>query len=160
MTARAVASRDSPLLGFILRDVLSLMRADFSRRADGLGLTPALHRLLFHLHREPGCRQVELAGVMEITPVTVGRMIDRLEKQRLVRRASHPDDRRATCVFLDKRGGELMARLQEIARLTEERALQGFSAREREALRGALLQVRDNLSSSATPGREGRRRGR
>jgi DNA-binding MarR family transcriptional regulator len=160
MTLAIGERRDSSLLGFVLRDVLSLMRADFSRRAAGLGLTPGLYRLLFYLDREPGCTQVELAGVMEITPVTVGRMIDRLEKQRLVRRASHPDDRRATRVLLDKRGAELMARLQEIARLTEERALEGFNARDREALRVGLQRVRDNLSTPAATVQEGSRRGR
>jgi MarR family transcriptional regulator for hemolysin len=160
LTARAAPGGDSPLLGFLLRDALRLMRADFSRRTTGLGLTPALYRLLFHLDREPGCRQVELAGVMEITPVTVGRMIDRLEKQRLVRRASHPDDRRATCVFLDRRGTELMERLREIARQTEGRALQDFGARERDALYRDLRRLRDNLSPSTSAGRKGGARGR
>jgi MarR family transcriptional regulator for hemolysin len=158
--AGTAPGRDSPLLGFLLRDALRLMRADFSRRATGLALTPALYRLLFHLDREPGCRQVELAGVMEITPVTVGRMIDRLEKQRLVRRASHPDDRRATCVFLDRRGIDLMARLREIARQTEERALLGFGVRERKALYQGLSRMRDNLAPSASAGRKGSKRGR
>ncbi len=158
MTSGAPARRESPLLGFLLRDVLSLMRADFTKRAAGLGLTPALYRMLFHLDRGPGCRQVELAAAMDITPVTVGRMIDRLEKQRLVRRATHPDDRRATRVYLDERGAELMARLQQIARMTEERALQGLGSRERAALRAGLRHVRDNLASNA-PLRRGRRRG-
>ncbi len=158
MTARAASRRGSPLLGFVLRDVLSLMRADFSRRAAGLGLTPALHRLLFHLDREPGCRQVDLAAVMEITPVTVGRMLDRLERQHLVRRAADPEDRRASCVYLDSRGTELMSRLQRIARHTEERALQGLAVEEREALRSALRRVRENLAPGSTA-RPGRRRG-
>jgi DNA-binding MarR family transcriptional regulator len=139
-----------PLLGFMLRDALRLLHADFRRRVTerGFRLTPALYRLLFRLQRNPGCRQVELADFLEVTPVTVGRMVDRLEKRRLVRRGRHPEDRRAIRVFLDRRGSELMTQLEEVARLTEERALEGFSARERAALRHALARVHANLSTA------------
>lgn len=153
--------RSIPQLGFTLRDALRLLQADFTRRAaeQGLRLTPTLHRVLFRVHREPGLRQVELAEALEVTPVTLGRMIDRLEQRGLVRRTRHPQDRRAIRLFLDRRGKRLMIQLAEIAWLTEERALQGFSARERSALRALLGRVRGNMVPATGGGRRGRRRG-
>lgn len=158
----AAAAAAEPLLGFLVRDVLRLMQLHFKARAAELGLelTPTLFRVLFRLHRYPGCRQVELAETLEVTPVTVGRMLDRLEKQQLVRRAMHSDDRRAIRVFLGSRGTELMAQLQVIAHRTEDEALAGLSAAERDALKHALEQMRRNLSFVEANTRRGRGSGR
>lgn len=129
----------------LLTDVLRLLRADFYRRAPGIPLTPQLHRLLMLVHRNPRCRQVELAEWLELTPVTVGRMLDRLEKQQFVRRDSHPEDRRAVCVELEPRALPLVKRLAGIATETRERALEGLEATDRTALINALARVRENL---------------
>jgi DNA-binding MarR family transcriptional regulator len=160
LTGRPATAKGARV-GFLLRDVLRLLNADFMRRlsAAGLDLTPALYRTLFRLHREPGSRQVDLADGLEITPATLGRMLDRLEKQGLIRRVSHPQDRRAVRVFLDRRGVELMAQLESLARLTEERAFGGLERREREALSAALTRARANLTPGPAETRGGRRRG-
>jgi DNA-binding MarR family transcriptional regulator len=132
-------------LGVLLIDVLRLLRADFSQRARGVSLTPQLHRLLLLIHRNPRCRQVQLAEWLEITPVTVGRMLDRLEKQELIRRDGHPDDRRATCVELDPKALPLVQRLAGFAAATRARALEGLGADERAALVNGLRRVHENL---------------
>ena len=137
-------------LGMLLTDVLRLLRADFYRRATGIPLTPQLHRLLMLVHRNPRCRQVELAEWLELTPVTVGRMLDRLEKQQLVRRDGHPADRRAVCVELEPGALPLVQRLAGIATETRERALKGLDIRDRTALIDALARLRDNLQHEHT----------
>ena len=148
MTARGPAGIPAQSqLGFLTADVLRLLRADFAARASDIPLTPALHRLLFNVHRHPGCRQVELAEWLEITPATVGRMIDRLEQHGLVRRDSEPGDRRVYRVFIAPEAGPLLAQINARAEATRERALRGMSAREREALLGALAKMRDNLKA-------------
>ena len=146
---------------FLLADVLRLLRADYAQRVRGLSLTPALHRLMFHLARNPGCRQVELAEWMEITPVTVGRMVDRLERQKLVRRERQPGDRRAARVTLDEGAQDMMKQLTTLGRQSRERALHGLARRERIELVHALAKIRENLvpradTSPPTRGRRGR----
>jgi DNA-binding MarR family transcriptional regulator len=152
MTARKSAGAPpQSQLGFLTADVLRLLRADFASRASDMPLTPALHRLLFNVNRHPGCRQVELADWLEITPVTVGRMIDRLEQQGLVRRENEPGDRRVSRVFIAPQAGPLLAQINAKAEQTRERAFRGMSAAQREALLGALAQLRDNLQPEPVP---------
>jgi len=163
MTARKPAATPPPQsqLGFLTADVLRLLRADFATRVSDMPLTPALHRLLFNVHRHPGCRQVELAEWLEITPVTVGRMIDRLEKQGLVRRENEPGDRRVLRVFIAPKAGPLLAQINAKAEQTRDRAFRGMSAAQRAALLGALAQLRENLQpDTAAAGSATRRKTR
>jgi len=139
--------RQQLLLGFLLADTLRLLRAEFARRTRGFPLTPALHRLLIYVERNPGCRQVELAEWLDVSPVTVGRMIDRLEKQGLVRREQHPVDRRASRVVVGEGARALLDKLNAVAEVTRERAFEGVSAAQREQVFAALERIRENLAS-------------
>ena len=114
---------------FLLSDTVRLLRAEFARRVPGFALTPALIRLLFYVQRVPGCRQVEIAEWLDITPVTVGRMIDRLEQQGLVCRESDPGDRRVSRVHLGKAAKPHMTRLNAYADRVTERAFHGSRPR-------------------------------
>jgi DNA-binding MarR family transcriptional regulator len=134
-------------LGFLLADVVRLMRREFREQAAGLKLTPALARLLFHVDRQPGCRQSDLAALLEVTPVTLGRMIDRLEQRGLVRRAPDPDDRRAVRIHLTKTARPLIARMDTIVDRVTERATAHLSPAERTTLVRLLVRLRDTLSS-------------
>jgi DNA-binding MarR family transcriptional regulator len=138
------------MLGVLMADVLRLMRQDFASRTRTMPLAPALHRLLLYVQRRPGARQVELAEWLDVTPVTVGRMIDRLERQNLVRRENHPADRRATCVYIGEGATDLLGRLTAKANETRERAVDGLSPQQRRELVAALQRVRSNLSVSAS----------
>ncbi|HEX7375081.1 MAG TPA: MarR family transcriptional regulator [Steroidobacteraceae bacterium] len=149
----AMLSPDDPeemMLGVLMADVLRLMRQDFAARTRTMPLPPALHRLLLYVQRRPGARQVELAEWLDVTPVTVGRMIDRLERQNLVRRENHPADRRATCVYIGEGATELLGQLTAKANETRERAVHGLSGQQRKELVAALQRVRINLSASST----------
>lgn len=150
-TSRQLGGNGEELLGVLLTDVLRLLRVDFYRRADGVPLTPQLHRLLLVIDRNPRCRQVQLAEWLEITPVTVGRMLDRLEKQGMIRRDGHPDDRRAVSVELAPGALPLVKRLAGFAELTRERALEGLDEAERNQLIRLLGRVRDNLLREPSP---------
>lgn len=134
-------------LGYLLADAVRLMRRDFWMRTQGLKLTPALARLLFTVHKAPGSRQAELAGRLEVTPVTLGRMLDRLAKSRYVRRAADAEDRRAFRVYVDRAGLPLVSRMERLAHQTAGRALKGLSAAERAALMHQLETICSNLSA-------------
>ena len=137
------------MLGVLLADVLRLLRQDFSARTRTMPLSPALHRLLLYVKQRPGSRQVELAEWLEVTPVTVGRMIDRLERQNLVRRESHPADRRATCIYIGEGATELLAKLTAKANDTRQRAIEGLSSVQIKELIAALQLMRSNLSAQS-----------
>ncbi len=137
-------------LAMLIADILRLMRQDFARRTRAMPLSPALHRLLIHVQRRPGCRQVELADWLDVTPVTVGRMLDRLERQKLVRRENHPVDRRATCVYVGEGAGELLSHLTAKASETRQRAVDGLSPQQRRELIAALKLVKSNLLDNET----------
>ena len=135
-------------LGFLLADAVRSARRDFAQRAQGLQLTPALARLLYSIDRNPGCRQADLAVQLEITPVTLGRMVDRLVDHGYARRVADAGDRRAVRVYLDAAGEPLIQRVDDIRRLTEARAMSGLSDDERETLLRLLSRICANLAES------------
>lgn len=85
---------NSPDLLFLLHDVARLLRADADRRASAHGMTRAQWVILFWLQRQPGLSQKELAEILEVEPITVARLIDRLEARGMVERRPDPKDRR------------------------------------------------------------------
>ena len=145
-TGTVVADRGGKQpLGYLLTDVVRLMRRDFLSRARGLGLTPALTRLLFYVHREPGSRQADLAQLLDVTPVTLCRMVDRLAARGYARRRPDPTDRRAVRVYVAPSGAPLVARMAKIAELTNARALRGLAPAERTTVVRLLARLRGNL---------------
>ncbi len=79
---------------FLLHDVAQMIRLDADRRASCHGLTRAQWMLLIWLERRPGITQKELADIIEVEPITIARLIDRLETSSLVERRPDPSDRR------------------------------------------------------------------
>ncbi len=85
---------DEPDLLFLLHDLARLIRVDADRRASAYGMTRAQWVILFWLERQPGLSQKELAEILEVEPITVARLIDRLEERGMVERRGDPADRR------------------------------------------------------------------
>lgn len=133
-------------LGYLLADAVRSARRDFSRRAEGLQLTPALARLLYYIQRRPGSHQTELAQQLEVTPVTLGRMVDRLAAHGHVERVDDAGDRRAVRIYVAPGGEPLLERVGEIRRQTESRMTRGLSAEEQAQLISLLARICDNLS--------------
>ena len=79
---------------FLLHDVARLLRMDADRRARAHGMTRAQWALLIWLERQPGLSQKELAELLEVEPISVARLIDRLEARGMVERRPDPRDRR------------------------------------------------------------------
>ena len=77
-----------------LYDVARLMRTRFDRWARTYGMTRAQGIILARLARQPGMTQNEMAGLCEVEPITVGRLVDRLEARGLLERRLDPSDRR------------------------------------------------------------------
>ncbi len=79
---------------FLLHDVARLLRHEADRRAGMHGMTRAQWVILFWLDRQPGLSQKELSEILEVEPITVARLIDRLEARGMVERRPDPRDRR------------------------------------------------------------------
>ena len=96
-----ISLRDVPVLTdfqrdllFLLHDVARLLRVDADKRARAHGMTRAQWGILIWLERQPGISQKELAELLEVEPITVARLIDRLEARGMVERRPDPRDRR------------------------------------------------------------------
>ena len=79
---------------FLLHDVARLLRVDADKRARQHGMTRAQWAILIWLERQPGLSQKELSEILEVEPITVARLIDRLDTRGMVERRPDPRDRR------------------------------------------------------------------
>jgi DNA-binding MarR family transcriptional regulator len=79
---------------FLLHDVGRLLRVDADKRASAHGMTRAQWGILLWLERQPGISQKELAELLEVEPISVARLVDRLEARGMVERRPDPKDRR------------------------------------------------------------------
>jgi MarR family transcriptional regulator for hemolysin len=137
-------------IGFLLNDAARLMRKDFERRTRSVGLTRAQWQTLFHLARNEGCNQVTLADLLEVEPITLARVVDKLEACGLVERRPDPSDRRARLLFLGERAHPLLEELRTLGAETREIALAGISEDERTLLMTLLTKMRANLAGRDT----------
>ena len=133
-------------IGFVLHDVAKHMRWNFDRQSQGLGLTRAQWAVLAHLNRADGVHQKTLAELMDITPITLARHVDRLEREGLVRREDDQEARRAKRVYLTAAAAPVLKSLQGLGRKVHNQAMHGFSASEEEQLVQLLQRIRSNLT--------------
>lgn len=134
-------------LGFLVADLARSMRAAFARELEGSGLTLAQARALLYVSRHEGLRQVELAELLEVQPITLARLVDSLERTGVVERRADPQDRRAYRICLTPAAGPLLASIERTAAAIRRRSLQGISTDEAARVMAALRQMRENLSS-------------
>lgn len=137
----------SDSLGFLLSDVTRLLRRSFDARARAIGVTRPQWRVLTALARHEGCQQAQLADVLDVEPITLSRMIDRLQTAELVERRADQADRRAWRLHLTPRAMTLVDELRTLAEALFDDALAGIDATRRDALIATLDDVRANLSA-------------
>ena len=131
--------------GLLLHDIARMMRKQFTRRVQGLGLTQAQWQTLVHLSRNEGIRQVSLAEIMEIQPITLVRLIDRLQAAGWVERRADPSDRRAFQLYLTGRAKPLLEQLWDTARDLRKEAMAGVPAAAQAQMIEALCAIKHNL---------------
>ncbi|MDE8653477.1 MarR family winged helix-turn-helix transcriptional regulator [Novosphingobium album (ex Liu et al. 2023)] len=139
-------------IGTMLAQVARLLRRSFDERARGIGVTRPQWQVLSVLMRNEGIKQGGLADILEVEPVTAGRMIDRMQEAQLVERRPDPADRRAWRLYLTGRGADLLDKLRPCANETYEHALDGVGEAERRQLYATLEKIRANLTRN--PGAE------
>ena len=139
------------LLPWEIAETAHSLRRAYDRRAIGLGVTRAQWRVLFNLDRATNLRQVELADRLDIEPITLCRIIDRLEESGLVERRRDPADRRAWRLALTEKAKPILDQLRGLATELGAEAFDGLEPAQIDALRSGLARIRDNLSQTQTP---------
>ena len=125
--------------------VSRLLRRSFDARARELGVTRPQWQVLSILQANAAINQGALADLLEVEPITVGRMIDRMQESGLVERRADPADRRAWHLFITDKGERLYADLLPSAQETVDQALAGLDRSQRDSLLVMLNQMRSNL---------------
>lgn len=140
-------------LGFLLHDVSRLMRRSFNGRAQDLGLTQAQCRVLAHLARNEGIQQVALADILEVQPITLARLLDRLEAAGLIERRDDPRDRRVFRLHLTEIAKPLLAQIHRLGTEMTAEATAGISTADLKQLLRSLGTMKRNLleAEAATP---------
>ena len=136
-------------LPFEIGETAHALRKAFDRKAIGLGVTRAQWRVLMKLSRQPGIRQVELADLLDIEPITLSRIIDRLQEAGLVERSSDPADRRAWRLGVTQKAQPIMKRLKAVGSDLIDHAFDGIDPKDIETARRVLARVRENAGRPA-----------
>ena len=126
------------------------LRKAFSRRAASVGVTGAQWKVMLKLTLKPGLRQSELADILDIEPITLTRMIDRLQEAGLVERSADPADRRAWRLHVTAKAEPIVAQLKAIADELFAEAFAGIDPNDIEVTRHVLARIRENAGRCAT----------
>jgi MarR family transcriptional regulator, transcriptional regulator for hemolysin len=146
-------------LGFILKDISRLWVRVFEQRADQLGITLTQARVLVFLSRNEGTTQVRLAELCDTDPMTLVRVLDRMERDDWLERRPDPNDRRVYRLFLKPAADPVLAEVMRIGDKARSEALSGLSTDERNLLVSLLERIHTNLAAMAPPPSEPRRGG-
>jgi len=117
-----------------------LLRNHIDHRAKARGSTRAQWIVLFRLRQQEGLSQVDLADVLELQPISLVRLLDRLVEQGLLERRHDPKDRRANRLFLTEKGKQLVDDLDSLRDAIATDVLRGVS---QESIETSLATLRD-----------------
>src|SRR5579871_3279788 len=128
-----------------------LLRNYIDHRAKARGTTRAQWIVLFRLREQEGLSQVDLAEVLELQPISLVRLLDRLVEHGLLERRSDPKDRRANRLFLTRAGRQLADDLDSLRDAIAADVLQGMPAATVETSLKVLRDVKERIKILAAP---------
>ena len=134
-------------IGIVIHDVARLLRWEFERRAQAVVLTRSQWSVIVLLLREDGAHQRDLTGMSDVTPITMPRLLQRLERDGWVVRTNDPVYRRAKRIFLTAKIKPVLEEILMVVKEVRATVLNGLSDVERAQLISLMLRVRHNMSS-------------
>jgi MarR family transcriptional regulator, transcriptional regulator for hemolysin len=151
-----------PSVGFLLNDVARMMRKRLEQQArlSGIGLTRAQWQTLAYLARNEGINQTSLAQLLDIEPITLVRLLDRLEAQGVVERRVDPRDRRQRNLYLTALAEPALERIRALGLEVREETLAGLEEGERGQLLALLTRMKTNLQARLSGGADEQERKR
>jgi DNA-binding MarR family transcriptional regulator len=139
-------------IAYLLSDSARLLRREFDARVRVLGMTGPQARLLLNLAVNEGENQGFYAERLDVEPISLTRMIDRMEESGLLERRRDPADRRAWRVHLTVRAHEVVEQVRSHVGPLQEMLLAGLDPAARAALASSLETVCANLSATRETG--------
>ena len=140
-------SRSRELL-FLLSDVARLLGTCADQRARQHGMTRAQWAVLLRLERHEGLKQSDLAEILDIQPITLTRLVDRLCDNGLIERRADPNDRRAKRLYLTPAARPLIDRVTEQVEELAQTVLEGIAPSSVEPMLSQLGVARENLKQA------------
>src|SRR5262245_740418 len=133
---------------FTIMDVARLLKTYADQRARQFGISRAQWAVLARIDRNEGLKQSELAEMLDLQPITLTRLLDRLADNELIERRADPNDRRANRLYLKPAAKPLLGRLADLGAGMMETVLNGVSPTSIERMLKELSAVKDNLRSA------------
>lgn len=138
---------------FLLHDVARLLRVDADKRARCHDMTRAQWGILIWLERQPGISQKELAELLEVEPITVARLIDRLEARGMVERRPDPRDRRIWRLHLRPAARPLLHEIHDQRAAIAHMLTDGIDEETLDTMIETLSRMKATLTQDAHPRR-------
>jgi MarR family transcriptional regulator for hemolysin len=135
-------------IAFTIMDVARLLKTYADQRARQYGMTRAHWAVLFRLDRSEGLKKSELAELLDLQPITLTRLLDRLSDNGLIERRADPNDRRANRLFLTPAARPLLERLTVLGEDMMATVLAGLDAKTIERMLRDLGLVKENLRAA------------
>jgi DNA-binding MarR family transcriptional regulator len=145
---------DKPDLLFLIYDIARLLRIDGDKSARQHGMSRAQWIILLWLRRQPGLSQKELSEIVEVEPITVARLVDRLQARGMVERRPDPRDRRIWRLHLLPAADEMLAAIETYRTELKRVICDGVGPDVEQVMTEALGQMKSNLSAERRCARE------
>ncbi|HEX5507662.1 MAG TPA: MarR family transcriptional regulator [Pseudolabrys sp.] len=130
---------------FAIMDVARMLRTYADQRARQFGMTRAQWAVLVRLDRSEGLKQSELAEILDLQPITLTRLLDRLNASGLIERRPDPNDRRANRLYLTPAARPLLNRLDALGAEMMDTVLEGLTPQSIQKMLNEFGTIRENL---------------
>lgn len=135
-------------IAFIIKDVSRMLGTYADQQGRTLGISRAQWTVLVRLERTEGLKQSELAEILDLQPISLTRLLDRLAENRLIERRADPNDRRVNRLYLRPAARPLLEQLATLGESLMATVLKGIDADSMERMLRDLRQIKDNLRAA------------
>jgi|SRR5665213_3538938 len=135
-------------IAFQIMDVARMLRTYADQRARQFGISRAQWAVLMRIERTEGLKQTELAEILDLQPISLTRLLDRLAANGLIERRPDPNDRRANRLYLKPAARPLLDQLAELGTDMMATVLDGLDGKTIERMLNDLIRIKDNLRAA------------
>src|SRR5476651_2869738 len=132
-------------IAFTIMDVARMLKTYADQRARQFGISRAQWAVLVRIDRTEGLKQSELAELLDLQPISLTRLLDRLADNGLIERRADPNDRRANRLYLKPAAKPLLGRLSELGADMMETVLEGLDVKSVDRMLKELVMLKNNL---------------
>lgn len=135
-------------IAFTIMDVARMLRTYADQRARQFGISRAQWTVLIRIDRTEGLKQSELADILDMQPISLTRLLDRLAENGLIERRADPNDRRANRLYLKPAARPLLEQLAALGADMMTTVLDGLDTKTVERMLSDLGLIKDNLRAA------------